>query len=724
VAVANTKREDPIMSNKLFMVDFGPMLIENGYNIIPVVKGTKRPAIANWSRIKSTPELIESWDADASIGITTGEVVAIDIDCYDKNTTNAIVKYCDKHIGKGLRRIGRAPKGLLVFRTDTPMSKSVSPKFVDADGNVNCVEILGKGQQLVAYGIHPDTQEEYHWPKACPSTVPIADLPTISAEQITDLFLFFNDAAPSKWKRISHGALLSQLQPQLQPAANQDNVLSIEHIRQPTGLNPKQIGQHLSHMDPEPYDEWLLVGQALHHEFDGNITGFNYWIDWSSNASSYDGHEALESRWEGFSTLRDEAVVTMRTIIATSKQRSQEDVRQVAEAQADTLIASTLPDLDINNLAVPERKWVLGNRLLAGYITAMFAPGGVSKSMFSMLTAASVATGSPLTGETIHRQGAVWLINNEDDTDEQLRRLAGIATHHGIPWKTLQKNLLLTCGYGNPYIVAHHDQAGNVIAHPNAEKIIKEALVNNISYIVFDPFITMHDTEENDNGAIQQVANVLKHIAKETGAAIEIIHHTKKGGAKTDSETHAGDVESGRGASSLKDACRIATTLARMAPKTATQLGINYEEEGRFLVRLDHGKGNFSGPPEGATWFKQISVQLSNGDTVGVHEEFDITELVDEAKQLDVERDREQAAQYRLDICETLPEGDTELPVLLSNLQAVWSVKEQACRNRTYKVLVLDEAVRIVGADGIDYDITLTSRSLGNDKHKITKEAV
>ena len=300
-------------------------------------------------------------------------------------------------------------------------------------------------------------------------------------------------------------------------------------------------------MDPEPYDEWLLVGQALHHEFDGTITGFNYWIDWSSNALSFNGHEALERRWEGFSTLRDEAVVTMRTIIATSKQRTQEGVRQVAVAQATTLEASKLPSLDINNLAVPERQWVLGNRLLAGYITAMFAPGGVSKSMFSMITAASIATGRSLTGETVHKQGKVWLINNEDDTDEQLRRLMGIAQHHDILWQTLRENLFLTCGYGSPYIVAHHDQTGNVIAHPNVEKIIAEAKAKQIDFIVFDPFITMHDTEENDNGAIQQVANLLKHIARETGAAIEIIHHTKKMGGKKDSETHAGDVESALG---------------------------------------------------------------------------------------------------------------------------------------------------------------------------------
>jgi hypothetical protein len=206
--------------------------------------------------------------------------------------------------------------------------------------------------------------------------------------------------------------------------------------------------------------------------------------------------------------------------------------------------------------------------------------------------------------------------------------------------------------------------------------------------------------------------------------AIEVVHHTKKAGAKSDSETHAGDVESGRGASSLKDACRIAITLARMSPKTATALGINYEDEGRFLVRLDAGKGNFSGPPDGATWFKQVSVLLSNGDTVGVHEVFDMQPIASEAEQLKVESDRAQVLQYRLDICETLPEGVTELPVLLSNLVVVWGVMSQACRNRTNSALVLDEAVRVTGSDNVEYDITLTSRSLGNDKHKITKEAV
>ena len=357
-------------------------------------------------------------------------------------------------------------------------------------------------------------------------------------------------------------------------------------------------------MDAEPYDEWLLVGQALHHEFDGGYDGLTHWVDWSSNASSWDGHELLESKWESFSALREDAVVTMRTVIATSQTRSKEVKQQLAVEQATGLAASKLPYFDVDNFSVSPREWVIGNRLLAGYITAMFAPGGVSKSMFSMVTAVSVATGLKLTNEEVHRKGKVWLINNEDDTDEQLRRLAGIAQHHNIPWQTLRENLFLTCGYGNPTIVAHEGPDG-VIAHPNAEKIIEEALAKGITYIVFDPFITVHDTAENDNGAIQQVTNVLKYIAKETGAAIEIVHHTKKMGGKKDSETHAGDVESGRGASSLKDACRIATTLARMAPKNChPRLGINYEDEGRFL-----GSSGFSarvtsqGHPRARAWF-------------------------------------------------------------------------------------------------------------------------
>ena len=315
--------------------------------------------------------------------------------------------------------------------------------------------------------------------------------------------------------------------------------------------------------------------------------------------------------------------MTFATVIDMAKKASAKELLAEAIDQANTL--AFVPVGKIDAYSLPVREWVVGRRLQRGFITAMFAPGGVSKSMFSLLSAFSVASGESYTGESLHRQGKVWIINNEDDESEQLRRLAGIAKHHEIDDSVLN-NISLSCGYGNPYVTSTVDKDGNVIHHPNAEKIITEAKANKVNYIIIDPFISIHQSDENDNNSIQKAVDVLKHIAKEANVAIELVHHTRKAAGGKESEEHAGNADAGRGASSLKDACRVVTTLARMSKKTAQELSIDYEEEGRFLVRLDIGKGNYSGPPESARWFKQVSVTLSNGDTVGVHEVFDMDE--------------------------------------------------------------------------------------------------
>ena len=99
-----------------------------------------------------------------------------------------------------------------------------------------------------------------------------------------------------------------------------------------------------------------------------------------------------------------------------------------------------------------------------------------------------------------------------------------------------------------------------------------------------------------------------------------------------------------------------------------------------------------------------------------------ISELVDEAKQRDVEHSREQINQYRQDICETLPVGSTELPIMLANLQAVWGKSSDTRRRYAMDSLLLDESVRVHATDGKDYLITLVGRLSKNDKFIIAKE--
>ena len=705
------------MSNQLFMGELGLMLNENGYNIIPVVKGTKRPALTNWSRIKSTPDLIESWDADASIGITTGDVVAIDIDCYDKHVTNAIVKFCDQHIGRGLRRIGKAPKALLVFRTGENLKKSVSAKYSDNEGNTNCIEVLGKGQQFVAFGIHPDTQEKYLWPKTCPYVTPVNALPTINAEQINSLFEYFDtNCVPNDWMRTGDG---SSANSSLPDAAN--GVLSMEHMKSTLDLSDESINRHLDRVSAEDYSQWILVGQALHHQFNGDSDGLEKWDLWSSKAVNYKDWEECRDKWETFETIHDGGTVTFATVIDLSKKTSAAEQLEEAVDQANTL--AFVPVGKIDAYSLPVREWVVGRRLQRGFITAMFAPGGVSKSMFSLLSAFSVASGESYTGESLHRQGKVWIINNEDDESEQLRRLAGIAKHHEIDDSVLN-SISLSCGYGNPYVTSTVDKDGNVVHHPNAEKIIAEAKANKVNYIIIDPFISIHQSDENDNNSIQKAVDVLKHIAKEANVAIELVHHTRKAAGGKESEEHAGNADAGRGASSLKDACRVVTTLARMSKKTAKELSIDYEEEGRLLVRLDIGKGNYSGPPESASWFKQVSVDIGNGDTVGVHEVFDMDErraIADSEKR---QQKNEQIAQHLLSIVCVAKVGVSRQTELIAQIVKEVGDSKSTWKTRVNDALPLGLPQYATDMAGMKYRMTRAKRGSATSSISINKELV
>ena len=703
------------MNNQLFMGDFGPMLNENGYNILPVVKGTKRPALANWSRIKSTPELIESWDADASIGITTGDVVAIDIDCYDKHVTNAIVKYCNKHIGKGLGRIGRAPKALLVYRTEENLKKAVSAKYSDSEGNTNCIEVLGKGQQFVAFGIHPETQEAYRWPKACPQNTHFDDLPTINAEQINSLFEYFDrSCAPNDWTRLGHSlpATFS-----FHDAAN--DVLSIEHMKSRLDLSDEAINYNLDRVSAEDYSQWILVGQALHHQFNGDDVGLEKWDLWSSNVANYKDFEECRDKWETFETIHDGGTVTFATVIDMAKKASTKELLAEAIDQANTL--AFVPVGKIDAYSLPVREWVIGRRLQKGFITAMFAPGGVSKSMFSLVSAFSVASGESYTGESLEQQGKVWIINNEDDKPEQLRRLAGIAAHHEIDDSVLN-SISLSCGYGNPYVTSTVDKDNNVVHHPNAEKIISEAKANKVNYIIIDPFISIHQSDENDNNSIQKAVDVLKHIAKEANVAIELVHHTRKAAGGKESEEHAGNADAGRGASSLKDACRVVTTLARMSKKTAQELSINYEEEGRFLVRLDIGKGNYSGPPESARWFKQVSVDIGNGDTVGVHEVFDMTDTLAILESKKAQKQKDQVRRCLSSICSVIDDDRTKQVDVIRLLVKQGDLKGTAWEARVREALPLDIKRYAFAKDGKEYWLTRSKKGDNTSSIVIDKQ--
>ena len=95
-------------------------------------------------------------------------------------------------------------------------------------------------------------------------------------------------------------------------------------------------------------------------------------------------------------------------------------------------------------------------RLLRGYITVCIAPAGVGKSVFALALGITVATGRETLGANLKETTNVLVLNNEDDEDEIMRRVAGICGHFNIPFSDLADKFYGLSGYGRSFLIAKH----------------------------------------------------------------------------------------------------------------------------------------------------------------------------------------------------------------------------------------------------------------------------
>jgi hypothetical protein len=136
-----------------------------------------------------------------------------------------------------------------------------------------------------------------------------------------------------------------------------------------------------------------------------------------------------------------------------------------------------------------------------------------------------------------------------------------------------------------------------------------------IGVIVFDPLVSIHQADENNNVEMDAVCDVLKKVASETGAAIMVVHHTRKP-PQASSDSFAGSADAGRGASAVVNAARVALTAFGMSEKDAGKYGIPAKERGRY-VRLDDAKANLFLASSEAQWFRRETVRLPSGEESG-----------------------------------------------------------------------------------------------------------
>ncbi|MFT6909845.1 MAG: RecA-family ATPase [Oleiphilaceae bacterium] len=278
------------------------------------------------------------------------------------------------------------------------------------------------------------------------------------------------------------------------------------------------------------------------------------------------------------------------------------------------------------NTSSEPRQWLIKNMSQLGYISMLVAAGGTGKSILSIVMAISVATGRDLLGLTIPQRANVLLINNEDDYKELHRRISAIAQYFGVLGSELEGKLFIQSGYDSKVIIAS-ELDGAVIEGPNLHDIKQFITKNKIKQMMIDPFVSIHQCNENDNVKMDAVMSIMRGIAGQYQINIIIIHHIPKVGGLAIS----GNAEAARGASAVKDACRSVFTLENCPVHCAEDYGIPLHDVQRVKL-LQDAKTNFSLATNSPTFIYMESVILTNGEKVGVPHKYNPTKNIKEEK--------------------------------------------------------------------------------------------
>ena len=304
-ALPLTLPEDP--------TDLRLALHRNGYRPVPVLgahvamkAAGKRPMMKGWETVCASADEgeITRWARAqrncTNTGLLCGDLIGVDIDVLDASLADRLRDMGIEMLGPTpLLRIGKAPKCLLVFRTEAPFDKVQTSEFHMMDGTVARVEVLATGQQFVAFGIHPGTKAPYHWPESSPLDVPLSDLPLVSRDTCAAFI-----AAAEEALRKAGGQTSSERR-------------DIDREgRKVAGLKPKEapsqdlIAEAIAHIPNNdlPYDEWIKVGLALYAALGPD--GRALWEAWSAEAAKNDPAHTVQ-KWDSFASVRNVTVGTL-----------------------------------------------------------------------------------------------------------------------------------------------------------------------------------------------------------------------------------------------------------------------------------------------------------------------------------------------------------------------------------------------------------------------------
>lgn len=162
----------------------------------------------------------------------------------------------------------------------------------------------------------------------------------------------------------------------------------------------------------------------------------------------------------------------------------------------------------------PPARWLLKDWIAMGDVTIMSGIGGLGKSLVVQALAMALLRGdTECLGVPVQEHGNVLLVDEENPADVVYSRM-------------LRFGLDPTAAGGLRYLLNQ-----NLRLDRDADTLLDEALDFKPVLIGLDSLTRLHTVDENSNAEIARLFNdSIKPLARETGAAVVLIHHHDKGG--------------------------------------------------------------------------------------------------------------------------------------------------------------------------------------------------
>ncbi len=299
------------------------------------------------------------------------------------------------------------------------------------------------------------------------------------------------------------------------------------------GLTPEEIESTLAKLDPGMgRDQWIRVGMAVHHESQGDDTGFELWHDWSSLADNYVSEEDLRKDWDSFERRQGSTghQVTMRSVLKMVKDlapvaSSEELAASIAEGARladDTPVVCTPDGYDGKFRIVtptqlsdrPPPEWFIKGIVPKAEIIAVFGPSGSGKSFNVIDLLGSISRGAEWRGRRT-KQARVLIVAAEGSGSFNLRLEAYARTQ------------MLDMADLNIGVIA---DAPNLMEKDDVSEIVKAiAAAGGVDIVAFDTFAqTTPGANENSGEDMGRALANAKAINRATGAMVVLVLHTGK----------------------------------------------------------------------------------------------------------------------------------------------------------------------------------------------------